>query len=249
MFYWAWGLSWAPFVGSFIARISRGRTIREFVAGVMVVPVMLSVLWFAAFGGSAIHFELFDVGGIADAVAQEVPAGLYALFDQLEGGHYAAIAAIALVSMFVITSADSATFVLGMFTSRGVLNPTRPVRILWGALQLLMAGVLLFSGGLYGLRTLSILAAFPFMLLMLLMAVALHRDLQRELWRRDEQDQLLRERIQALLLRESEREAQHQMEEEVHPTVPEGREPRQEPPPQPAEAVEAAPASDTADNR
>jgi len=221
MFYWAWGLSWAPFVGSFIARISRGRTIREFVTGVMIVPVGLSILWFSTFGSSAIYMELFGTGGIADAVAQEVPSGLYALLDQLPGGGYAAFLAIALVSIFLITSADSATFVLGMFTSNGVLNPTRFVRILWGVLQLLMAAVLLLSGGLYGLRTLSILAAFPFMLLMLLMAGALHRDLQRELWRREQQDQLLRSRIEKFLLRESEREAQHQIEEETHPTVPE----------------------------
>ena len=221
MFYWAWGLSWAPFVGSFIARISRGRTIREFVGGVMVVPVALSALWFSTFGSSAIHFELFDGAGIAEAVAQEVPAGLYALLDLLPGGHYATILAIALVSIFLITSADSATFVLGMFTSNGVLNPTRFVRILWGVLQLLMAAVLLFSGGLTGLRTLSILAAFPFMLLMLLMAVALHRDLRQELWRRQQQDELLHKRIEAFLLRESEKEARDRVEEEFHPTAPE----------------------------
>ena len=221
MFYWAWGLSWAPFVGSFIARISRGRTIREFVTGVMIVPVGLSILWFSTFGSSAIFMELFGAGGIADAVAREVPAGLYVLLEQLPGGTYAAILAIALVSIFLITSADSATFVLGMFTSNGVLNPTRFVRILWGALQLLMAAVLLFSGGLMGLRTLSILAAFPFMLLMLLMAVALHRDLQQELRRREQQDQLLRRRIEQFLLRESEREAQFRAEEEFHPTAPE----------------------------
>lgn len=221
MFYWAWGLSWAPFVGSFIARISRGRTIREFVTGVMIVPVILSVLWFAAFGGSAIHFEIFEGAGIADAVAGEVSAGLYTLFENIPGGEVATFAAVVLVSVFVITSADSATFVLGMFTSKGVLNPTRFVRILWGGLQLLMAATLLFSGGLYGLQTLSILAAFPFMLLVILMAIALHRDLQQEMWRRDQQERLLRGRIENWLLRESEREAQREIEEEVHPTVPE----------------------------
>lgn len=221
MFYWAWGLSWAPFVGSFIARISRGRTIREFVLGVMVVPVGLSILWFSTFGGSALHVELFGSGGIADAVAKEVPAGLYTLLNQLPGGNMAAMLAILLVFIFVITSADSATFVLGMFTSKGVLNPTRLVRILWGALQLLMAGVLLLSGGLYGLRTVSIIAAFPFMLLMVLMAWALHRDLAQEFWRREQTDALLRKRIEALLLREEEREKQYLTEEEIHPTVPE----------------------------
>ncbi|MBN1615057.1 MAG: BCCT family transporter [Deltaproteobacteria bacterium] len=221
IFYWAWGLSWAPFVGSFIARISRGRTIREFVLGVMIMPVALSMLWFSAFGGSAIHFELFDKVGIADAVALEVPAGLYVLLDQLPWGNVAAITAIVLVCMFVITSADSATFVLGMFTSKGVLNPTRLVRILWGSLQLLMAGVLLLSGGLYGLRTVSIIAAFPFMLLMVLMAFSLHRDLKLEVRRQEEKERLLHERIEQLLLREAEHEAERQIAEEIHPTAPE----------------------------
>ncbi|WP_347332229.1 BCCT family transporter [Marinimicrobium locisalis] len=221
MFYWAWGLSWAPFVGSFIARISRGRTIREFVMGVMVVPVALSMLWFSTFGGSAIHFELFEGVGIADAVAQEVPSGLYVLLDQLPWGVVAAVLAVILVSMFVVTSADSATFVLGMFTSKGVLTPTRFVRVLWGCLQLLMASVLLLSGGLYGLRTLSIIAAFPFMLLMVLMAFSLHKDLATDIRRRDEKNAMIHARMEQWLLRESEREAERQKEEETHPTVPE----------------------------
>lgn len=221
MFYWAWGLSWAPFVGSFIARISRGRTIREFVLGVMIVPVVLSMLWFATFGGSALHFELFDHAGIADAVAREMPSGLYVLLDQLPWGDVLAISAIALVCMFVITSADSATFVLGMFTSKGVLNPTRLVRVLWGGLQLLMVAVLLLSGGLDGLRTVSILAAFPFMLLMVFIAFALYRDLSWEFQQRDEKGRLLNARLERLLLRESEREAEQKAKEESHPSTPE----------------------------
>ncbi|MFI9651377.1 BCCT family transporter [Guyparkeria halopsychrophila] len=220
MFYWAWGLSWAPFVGSFIARISRGRTIREFVLGVMVVPVGLSMLWFAAFGGSAIYMELYEAAGIADAVAREVPAGLYTTLEQLPWGTYAGLLAITLVSVFVITSADSATFVLGMFTSKGILNPTRFVRVLWGMLQLSMAVVLLLSGGLEGLRTVSIVAAFPFMLLMILMAFALHRDLNQEFWQHEEKERLIRQRIEAMLMRDSEREAERAAAEEVHPTAP-----------------------------
>jgi glycine betaine transporter len=221
MFYWAWGLSWAPFVGSFIARISRGRTIREFVFGVMIVPVVLSMLWFSTFGGSALHFELFEGVPIADAVATEAPSGLYMLLEQLPGGGIATGAAIALVAMFLITSADSATFVLGMFTSKGVLNPTRFVRILWGVFQLSMAGVLLLSGGLQGLQTISIIAAFPFMLLMIGMAWSLHRDLSDDFARKVERDRVLQERVEGLLLKEAEREAAFREEEEVHPTVPE----------------------------
>ena len=224
MFYWAWGLSWAPFVGSFIARISRGRTIREFVLGVMIVPVALSMLWFSTFGGAAIQFEIFENAGIADAVAAEVPAGLYALLDQLPGSSLLTVAAIALVGMFLVTSADSATFVLGMFTSKGVLNPTRAVRVLWGSLQMVLVVVLLLAGGLESLRTVSIIAAFPFMLLMILLAVSLYSDLSQEIATRDEKAQLLERRIENLLLRESEREKAEKAEAEVHPTVPEDSE-------------------------
>ncbi|WP_101067234.1 BCCT family transporter [Roseovarius salinarum] len=221
LFYWAWGLSWAPFVGSFIARISRGRTIREFVLGVMVVPVALSMLWFSAFGGAAIHFEIFENAGIAEAVAQEVPAGLYVLLDQLPLGGLLTVAAILLVCMFLVTSADSATFVLGMFTSKGVLNPGRAVRILWGCLQLLVVVVLLLTGGLESLRTVSIIAAFPFMLLMVLIAVSLYRDVAREVALREERARLLDERIERLLMRAAEREEAQKFEEESHPTAPE----------------------------
>jgi glycine betaine transporter len=221
MFYWAWGLSWAPFVGSFIARVSRGRTIREFVLGVMILPVTLSMLWFSTFGGSAIYFELNNQSGIADAVAVEAPAGLYVLLNQLPGGNFMAIVAILLVAMFVITSADSATFVLGMFTSKGVLNPTRFVRILWGGLQLLVAAVLLLSGGLYGLRTVSIIAAFPFMLIMILMTISLYKDLALEFRRREKKDLLLATRIENMLFRESEREEERLAKLESHPATPE----------------------------
>ncbi|SDU13377.1 BCCT family transporter [Stappia sp. ES.058] len=221
LFYWAWGLSWAPFVGSFIARISRGRTIREFVLGVMIVPVVLSMLWFSTFGGAAVHFEIYEHAGIADAVAAEVPSGLYVLLEQLPGSAALTLASILLVGMFLVTSADSATFVLGMFTSKGVLNPTRAVRMLWGTLQLLMVVVLLLTGGLESLRTASIVAAFPFMLLMIMIAVSLYRDLAQELAARDERTRLLGIRIERWLLRESEREAAERAEAEIHPTVPE----------------------------
>ena len=221
IFYWAWGLSWAPFVGSFIARISRGRTVREFVLGVMIVPVALSMLWFSTFGGAAIHYEIFENAGIANAVADEVPAGLYVMLDQLPGGGLWAVLAILLVCMFLVTSADSATVVLGMFTARGVLNPSRMLRLLWGVAQLLVVVVLLLTGGLESLRTVSIIAAFPFMLLMCVIAVSLFRDVQQDFAIQDEKARLLSSRIDNLLLRESERRAAEEVAEQVHPTAPE----------------------------
>jgi glycine betaine transporter len=201
IFYWAWGLSWAPFVGSFIARISRGRTIREFVLGVMVVPVALSVLWFSAFGGSALYFELFDDAGIADVVAGEVSAGLFATLAQLPGGIVPGLVALLLVVLFVVTSANSATYVLGMFTLRGLLDPYRWVRLLWGLLVLSVAAVLLFSGGLQGLQTVSILAAFPFMVLMVFMAGSLYSGLKTERRWHEEAEKLRQQRIERVLAR------------------------------------------------
>ncbi|MFE8070621.1 BCCT family transporter [Marinobacteraceae bacterium S3BR75-40.1] len=199
IFYWAWGMSWAPFVGSFIARISRGRTIREFVLGVIGVPVLLSVLWFSTFGGSALYYELFQQAGIAAAVTQEVSLALFVTLDQLPYAHLLALLMLVLIVLFVITSANSATFVLGMFTGRGVLNPTRTMRVIWGVVPVLVAGVLLFSGGLSALQTVSIVTAFPFMVLMLFMAAALLRSLRNEQRQMELHEALMRERIQRLL--------------------------------------------------
>ena len=206
IFYWAWGLSWAPFVGSFIARISRGRTIREFVVGVMGMPVALSMVWFAVFGGSGLYYELFEGAGIADAVADEISAGLFATLDQLPLARIVTMVALVLVALFVVTSANSATFVLGMFTARGVLNPGRWLRVSWGVVQLLVAGVLLLSGGLQALQTISVLAAFPFMILMVFMAGSLFRGLKEDRRRREERERQWFRRIERLLAETDARE-------------------------------------------
>jgi len=199
IFYWAWGLSWAPFVGSFIARISRGRTIREFVLGVIGMPVLLSTLWFATFGGSALYHELFGVGGIAEAVRAEASSGLFRMLELLPAAEIVGVMMLVLIVLFVVTSANSATFVLGMFTGRGVLSPSRWLRISWGVTQVLVAGVLLMSGGLDALRTMSIVAAFPFMLLMVFMALSLLRSLREERRQLELHEAVLRERMQRML--------------------------------------------------
>lgn len=199
IFYWAWGLSWAPFVGSFIARISRGRTIREFVLGVIGMPVLLSILWFATFGGSALYFELFSGAAIGEAVVEEMSSALFATLELLPAADVLGVAMLVLIVLFVITSANSATFVLGMFTSRGVLSPSRTMRVTWGVLQVLVAAVLLLSGGLEALQTISIVAAFPFMVLMVFMAGALLKALANEIRQKELHEALLLERLQRLL--------------------------------------------------
>lgn len=199
IFYWAWGLSWAPFVGSFIARISRGRTIREFVFGVIGMPVLLSALWFATFGGSALYFELFENAGLGAIVSGEMSAGLFALLELLPGAAIISVLMLVLIVLFVITSANSATFVLGMFTGKGVLVPSRWLRVTFGVAQVLVAGVLLMSGGLGALQTMSIVAAFPFMILMVFMAAALLKSLRIERRQTELHEALMKERLQRLI--------------------------------------------------
>lgn len=180
IFYWAWWIAWAPFVGTFIARVSKGRTIKEFVLGVLLVPTLLSAVWFSAFGGSAIFLEMFEQKGIADAVNNDMTSALFITLEHFPIGWFLSILATLLIITFFITSADSATFVLGMLTSKGSLNPAVSTKLIWGILQSSIAAVLLYSGGLGGLQTASIIAALPFAVIMLMMVFSLNKALQAE---------------------------------------------------------------------
>lgn len=208
IFYWAWWIAWAPFVGSFIARVSKGRTIKEFVLGVLIVPTTLSMLWFSVFGGSALHLEIFEAKGIADAVNTDVTTALFVMLEQFPLGMLISTLAIFLIITFFITSADSATFVLGMLTSKGRLNPQLSVKIIWGILVASIAAVLLNADNpavaLSGLQTASIVIALPFTLILLLMIVSLNKALKgevQELRRKEKRriqklEQLVQEEIQ-----------------------------------------------------
>ena len=180
LFYWAWWIAWAPFVGMFIARVSKGRTIKEFVLGVLLVPSLFSFVWFSVFGGTALNLELFHAGKIAETVQTDVTSALFLTLEQLPMGAILAIIATLLIITFFITSADSATFVLGMLSSKGVANPTIKVKLIWGLLQSSIAAVLLFSGGLKALQTASVVAAAPFAVIMVIMCYSLLTSLQIE---------------------------------------------------------------------
>ncbi|CAI8892051.1 Glycine betaine transporter OpuD [Brevibacillus sp. IT-7CA2] len=180
LFYWSWWIAWAPFVGMFIARVSKGRTIKEFVICVMLVPSLLSFIWFSVFGGTALHLEIFDQAAIGAAVQRDISTALFLALEQLPMGYILAVVAILLIITFFITSADSAIFVLGMLSSDGNLDPSNRVKITWGVLQSAIAIVLLLSGGLEGLQTASIVAALPFTVIMVLMCFSLVMALQEE---------------------------------------------------------------------
>lgn len=181
IFYWAWWISWAPFVGTFIARVSRGRTIREFVIGVLAVPTLFSALWFSVFGGTAISLDMNDNVGIMNVIETSgMEVALFTVLNQFPLSTVISIIAIFLIVSFFITSADSATFVLGMQTTNGSLNPPNSVKMVWGLIQSSAAAVLLASGGLGALQTAAIIAALPFTFVMLFMVVSLFKELRKE---------------------------------------------------------------------
>ena len=176
VFYWGWYISWAPFVGLFIARISRGRTVREFLLGVILVPCLVSFLWLALFGGTALHIELYGAGGIVDAVNNDLTTALYVTIEALnvEWATYAiaALATLMILSWFV-TSADSGTLVICTLLSMGHKNPPQRFRVIWGLTVGAVAAVLLLAGGLKALQAASIAAALPFSVVMIMMVVGL----------------------------------------------------------------------------
>ncbi|MFE4053552.1 BCCT family transporter [Streptomyces sp. YIM B13518] len=180
IFYWAWWLSWAPFVGTFIARISHGRTIREFLVGVLLVPSGATVVWFCVMGGTALRLESTGQADLAGAMEDGVEASLFAMLDALPIGTVTSFIAMILVMTYFITSADSASLVMGSLTSRGALHPPSWLVVAWGVLMAAVAAVLLVVGGLDSLQTATILVALPFVVVMLLLCWALLRELRQD---------------------------------------------------------------------
>jgi len=178
VFYWAWWIAWAPFVGGFIARISKGRTIREFVLGVLIAPVMLSFLWMGVFGGAALHLAGVLGQDMVLNVLGDISSGLFVLLRYYPLTSLISGLALILITIFFITSADSATFVVGMLMSRGNLEPKNITKIYLGGIQGGIAIVLLLTGGLTALQAASIIAAFPFMLIMVCMTYALLKEIR-----------------------------------------------------------------------
>lgn len=176
IFYWAWWISWSPFVGIFIARVSKGRTIREFLIGVLMIPSIVSFFWFAAFGATAINIQ----EKVTDLTGLKTEETLFAVFNELPISMVLSIIAVVLVSTFFITSADSATFVLGMQTTNGSLNPSNTVKVIWGFAQSSIAVILLSVEGLDALQSMLIVAAFPFSFIMVLMMISLYKSLSDE---------------------------------------------------------------------
>ena len=182
VFYWGWWVSWSPFVGIFIARISKGRTVREFVLGVLLLPSMLTFLWMSVFGGTALSMELGQQGGvIAQAVEENVPTALFVMLQQLPLTAITSLIGIILVTVFFVTSSDSGSLVVDNLTSGGKLDSPTPQRVFWAVTEGVVAAALLLGGGLQALQTASITTGLPFAVVLLVMCFSLYRGLNEEI--------------------------------------------------------------------
>ncbi|SDX72041.1 BCCT family transporter [Marinobacter mobilis] len=184
IFYWGWWIAWAPFCGIFIARISKGRTIREFILGVLVAPTLLAAIWITVFGNAAMYLELFGNGGVVEAVNNDTTMALFATIELMTESHFmviamASICTIMLVTYFV-TSADSATLVICTLISMGNEHPLARYRVFWGAAIGAVAAVLLLAGGLKALQTASVVAALPFSFILIMAIYGLFKSLREE---------------------------------------------------------------------
>jgi glycine betaine transporter len=180
IFYWAWWMSWAPFVGTFMARISRGRTIREFVVCVLIVPTLVSTIWFVVMGGTAIDFQLNGVTDMAGSLDSGVENTLFTMLDALPASTFTALVVVVLIMLFYVAGADSAALVLAMFNQRGSLQPKTWLVVVWGCMIGAVAIALLLAGGLSAIQTTVIVFGVPFIFMMLWVCYSLVRQLRAE---------------------------------------------------------------------
>lgn len=180
IFYWAWWISWSPFVGIFIARISKGRTIREFIMGVLFVPTLLTFLWISVFGGSAIYQELLGNHQITEAVNSNIATAIYHLLEQYPLPFISSFLTVILVASFFVTSSDSGSMVVDTLTSGGKLNAPLGQKIFWASMEGLIAAILLIGGGLSALQAATILTGLPFAFILLIMCYSLYKALKAD---------------------------------------------------------------------
>lgn len=177
VFYWGWWISWSPFVGMFIARVSYGRTVREFIKGVLFVPTLVTFIWMTTFGNSALDIEMFGAGGIASAVQENIPVSLFVLLEHFPLHLVTSTLAVAVVITFFVTSSDSGSLVIDIITAGGNPEPPTIQRIFWAVLEGLVAASLLLGGGLVALQTVAITTGLPFAIVLLGMCYALHKGM------------------------------------------------------------------------
>ncbi|MDX1328212.1 MAG: BCCT family transporter, partial [Arenibacter sp.] len=211
--YWGWWISWSPFVGTFIARISRGRTIREFILCVLILPALVTFLWFSAFGGITMRDILLGDTAMIAAVNDNISTALYVFFDKFPLAMVLKVLGVVLISSFIITSADSGALVVDSITSGGKLKTPPFQRVIWAVATGVIAGVLMYGGGLNALQTAVTISGLPFAILLGMMCFSLHSGMKED-YEQNEREQKLLEREtyrkNILQLVDKEREARSQ---------------------------------------
>ena len=181
IFYWGWWISWSPFVGMFIARISKGRSVREMIMGVIILPCLLCFLWFAVFGGAAMNLQRTGELDVATAVNENVATALFVMLEAFPWTYFVSIVGILLLISFFVTSSDSGSLVVDHLTSGGKLDSPKPQRVFWALMEGLVAIVLLVGGGLSALQTAAVATGLPFLFVLLIMLWSLKKAFDEEL--------------------------------------------------------------------
>ncbi|MGD2053116.1 MAG: BCCT family transporter [Gammaproteobacteria bacterium] len=182
VFYWAWWISWSPFVGMFIARISKGRTVKEFILGVILIPTLLSFIWMSVFGGSALFLQSTGVADIVAAVNEDVATAMFVMLNHFPLAGVLSLAAVVLVTVFFVTSSDSGSLVVDHLTSGGKLDSPTPQRVFWAVMEGVIAAVLLIGGGLATLQTASVSTGLPFAIVLLIGVYSLYIGFSQEVY-------------------------------------------------------------------
>ena len=180
LFYWGWWISWTPFVGMFIARISKGRTIREFILGALLAPTALTFLWFTVFGNTALQLELAGQGEIAKAASENAPTALFVMLKELPWSTFSSAFAVVVIGTYFVTSSDSASLVIDIITAGGDPDPPFAQRVFWAITEGVVAAILLMTGGLVALQTAAITTALPICVIMIAMCFGLWKSLREE---------------------------------------------------------------------
>lgn len=220
--YWGWWISWSPFVGTFIARISRGRTIKEFILCVLILPALVTFLWFSAFGGTTMRDILLGDTAMIAAVNDNISTALYVFFDKFPLAMLLKVLGVILICSFIITSADSGALVVDSITSGGKLKTPRYQRVIWAVATGLIAAVLMYGGGLNALQTVVTISGLPFAILLVMMCFSLYRGINEDYDKAERKEKLLeresyRKNILDLVNKEREEKNLRKIDPETQP--------------------------------
>ncbi|PKR82184.1 choline transporter [Brumimicrobium salinarum] len=189
--YWGWWISWSPFVGTFIARVSKGRTIKEFILGVLILPALVTFLWFSAFGGTTMRDILLGDTAMVAAVGENISTALYVFFDKFPFAMLLKVLGVILISSFIITSADSGALVVDSITSGGKLKTPKYQRVIWAASTGVIAAVLMYGGGLNALQTVVTISGLPFAILLVMMCFSLYSGIKEDYEKKQRKEKLI----------------------------------------------------------